>query len=179
MRFLGSPPFPFPLSFYLAENMEALLQCSVCLSVPKCNIYQCNESDLHLICQDCHSKLPRPPKCPTCRNLFPTTPKRSRLAEQVVKMCKCSNPIVTASEPTWFADMQGGLSEMEAMRRALQGPNSIEKKSHRKSHRKRHPKLHQFLLIKKFLKWQFIQVCFSKLGFGAIFGVISVLYFFY
>ena len=52
-----------------------------------------------------------------------------------------------------------------------------DRKSHQKWHRKRHPKLHPFLLLKKFLKWQFM-VCFSKLGFGAIFGVILSAIFF-
>ena len=32
-------------------ELEDLLQCSVCLSLPECNIYQCEGSDLHLICK--------------------------------------------------------------------------------------------------------------------------------
>ena len=52
------------------------------------------------------------------------------------------------------------------------------RKTHRKWHRKQHPKLLQFLLLKKCLKWQLIQVSISKLGFGSIFGVIFCAIFF-
>ena len=68
----------------MAESMTDLLQCSVCLSLPECNIYHCSKSDSHLTCQNCHSQLPKPPLCPTCREPFPVTPRRSHLAEQVI-----------------------------------------------------------------------------------------------
>ena len=35
-------------------------------------------------------------------------------------MCKCLKPIATAAEPTMYPDIQCGLSDMEALRRALQ-----------------------------------------------------------
>ena len=62
---------------------KVLLECSVCLTLPQCNIYQCTKSDAHLLCKDCHSQLSKPPKCPVCREPFPRSPRRSHLAEQV------------------------------------------------------------------------------------------------
>ena len=63
------------------EKMEKNLQCAVCMSLPFCNIYQCKRG--HLICMDCHSKMPKPISCPSCRTPMPATPIRSRAAEQV------------------------------------------------------------------------------------------------
>ena len=63
------------------EKMEKNLQCAVCMSLPFCNIYQCKRG--HLICMDCHSKMPKPISCPSCRTPMPATPIRNRAAEQV------------------------------------------------------------------------------------------------
>ena len=62
---------------------------------------------------------------------------------------------------------------------SVQGPNSIEKKIAPKIAPKTAPKIASIFTNKKCLKWQFIQVSFSKLGFGAIFGVIFGAIFFY
>ena len=63
------------------EKMEKIIQCTVCLSLPFCKIYQC--PDGHLICMDCYSKMPKPISCPSCRTPMPATPIRNRAAEQV------------------------------------------------------------------------------------------------
>ena len=65
------------------ERMERIIQCTVCLSLPLCKIYQCHDG--HLVCVDCHKKLPNPISCPTCRIPMPRIPIRSRVAEQVKK----------------------------------------------------------------------------------------------
>ena len=63
------------------EKMEKNLKCAVCRSLPFCNIYQCKQG--HLICMDCHSKMPKPISCPSCRTPMPATPIRNRAVEQV------------------------------------------------------------------------------------------------
>ena len=63
------------------EKMEKIIKCTVCLSLPLCNIYQCKRG--HLICMDCYSKMPKPISCPSCRTPMPATPIRNRAAEQV------------------------------------------------------------------------------------------------
>ena len=133
-----------------------LLECSVCLTLPDCNIFQCTKSDAHLICQKCHNQLRKPRLCPVCRDRFPPTPRRSHLAEQVTwiecnrsDLCKYTSvldnfikitqkqvvasltqsaptrgsckPSAPPSEPTGGpANLQYGLSEVEALERALQ-----------------------------------------------------------
>ena len=64
-----------------AEKMEKIYQCPVCLSLPQCKIYQCKQG--HLICSECHHKIKKPRKCPTCRIRMQVTPIRSLAAEQV------------------------------------------------------------------------------------------------
>ena len=81
---LRTPTLRLVESATFAEKMEDLIQCSVCLTLPDCNIYHCNESDLHLTCRNCYDRLPSPPRCPTCRDPFPSVPSRSQLAEQVI-----------------------------------------------------------------------------------------------
>ena len=64
-------------------EMEKLFQCTVCLSLPICNIYQCSEG--HLICKDCHARISGiSVRCPTCKTIIPTPPSRCRAAEQVI-----------------------------------------------------------------------------------------------
>ena len=65
----------------LIEKMGKLFQCSVCLNLPLCHIYQCKKG--HLICKDCHSRLTKPISCPSCRVPMINTPIRSRAAENV------------------------------------------------------------------------------------------------
>ena len=69
-----------PVSSVL-KNLEKVYQCPVCLSLPVCNIYQCTEG--HLVCKDCHDKMPTPISCPTCKSQMPSVPMRCRTAEQV------------------------------------------------------------------------------------------------
>ena len=72
---------PLEMSQAMKDKMKKIYQCTVCLSLPLCNIYQCNEG--HLICMDCHNKMETPLSCPTCRSQMPATPIRCRSAEQV------------------------------------------------------------------------------------------------
>ena len=64
------------------DEATKIYECTVCLSLPMCNIYQCTEG--HLICRDCHNKMDRPVTCPTCKSHLPATPIRCRVAEQVI-----------------------------------------------------------------------------------------------
>ena len=68
------------------KKIENICECTVCLSLPLCDIYQCSQG--HLVCKDCHDKMvldkiPRPIHCPTCREKMPNPPFRNRIAEQV------------------------------------------------------------------------------------------------
>ena len=73
------------------KMIESVYNCTVCLGLPICNIYQCLEG--HLICMDCHNKMPTPVNCPTCRTPFPLPPIRSRLAEQVIILTIYGNEV--------------------------------------------------------------------------------------
>ena len=64
----------------LKQNLEHVYRCPVCLNLPICDIYQCNNG--HLVCSDCYGKLRRL-RCPTCRTPVPHPPRRNRTAEQV------------------------------------------------------------------------------------------------
>ena len=59
-----------------------ILECPVCLVLPKCKIYQCKDG--HLVCKICYSKLPskQPVLCPTCRIPMHRDPCRARVVEQ-------------------------------------------------------------------------------------------------
>ena len=65
------------------DKIEKVFKCPVCLTLPACDIYQCNEG--HIICMDCYNKLKTksPILCPTCRTTMPGVPIRNRVAEQV------------------------------------------------------------------------------------------------
>ena len=63
------------------KMMEKLFKCPVCLTLPICDIYQCNGG--HLLCEDCHGKLPRPISCPSCRVPMVDTPIRNLAVEHV------------------------------------------------------------------------------------------------
>ena len=71
---------PDPENSTIAKMAE-VFKCPVCLTLPPCDIYQCNEG--HLICMDCYNKLRSPNLCPTCRAAMPGVPIRNRAAEQV------------------------------------------------------------------------------------------------
>jgi len=100
---------------------KVLLECSVCLTLPQCNIYQCTKSDAHLLCKDCHSQLSKPPKCPVCREPFPRSPRRSHLAEQMVaslyQSAKTTGGPKISTPPLGH---QNGFSEEEELNIALQ-----------------------------------------------------------
>ena len=63
------------------KMMEKLFKCPVCLTLPICDIYQCKGG--HLLCEDCHGKLPRPISCPSCRVPMVDTPIRNLAVEHV------------------------------------------------------------------------------------------------
>ena len=65
------------------KKVQEVFKCPVCLNLPPCDIYQCNEG--HLICMDCYNKSKRksPVLCQTCRTWMPSVPIRNRAAEQV------------------------------------------------------------------------------------------------
>ena len=67
----------------MIAKIAKVFNCPVCLTLPACDIYQCNEG--HLICKDCYTKLnsKSPTSCPTCRTTMPRVPIRNRAAEQV------------------------------------------------------------------------------------------------
>ena len=71
------------LKIIAQEKVRRVFNCPVCLTLPACDIYQCNEG--HLICMDCYNKLKTksPILCPTCRTTLPRVPIRNRAAEQV------------------------------------------------------------------------------------------------
>ena len=79
------------------EKTKKIYECSVCLNLPECAIYQCSEG--HLICRECYHKIPRPINgiirgpimCPSCRRELPVEPIRNRAAEQVrnLKLLVC------------------------------------------------------------------------------------------
>ena len=62
--------------------MENIYECPLCMSLPSCHIYQCLNG--HLICKECYGNMTeRPILCAICRDPMPSTPIRSRVAEQV------------------------------------------------------------------------------------------------
>ena len=65
------------------DKIEKVFKCPVCLTLPACDICQCNEG--HIICMDCYNNLKTksPILCPTCRTTMPGVPIRNRVAEQV------------------------------------------------------------------------------------------------
>ena len=65
------------------DKIEKVFKCPVCLTLPACDICQCNEG--HIICMDCNNNLKTksPILCPTCRTTMPGVPIRNRVAEQV------------------------------------------------------------------------------------------------
>ena len=38
---------------FILKQMEKIYRCSMCLSLPICDVYQCREG--HLICKDCYN----------------------------------------------------------------------------------------------------------------------------
>jgi hypothetical protein len=64
------------------KDIENLLECPVCLTVPRGGtpIYECSNS--HIICGDCAEKITEQ-KCPTCRVIF-LLDKRNRIAEKLI-----------------------------------------------------------------------------------------------
>ena len=49
----------------LMRSMREHLECPVCVSVPRGNVFQCGNG--HILCQECHEKVQA---CPTCRELL-------------------------------------------------------------------------------------------------------------
>jgi hypothetical protein len=64
------------------KNLEEVLECPVCLSVPRPGtpVYECSNS--HIICATCAEGIPDK-KCPTCRVIFSVN-KRNRIAEKLI-----------------------------------------------------------------------------------------------
>ena len=61
-----------------AEDLKDVLECPVCLKVPRCApIFQCERG--HVVCNECHPKLVT---CPVCR--LPLGNTRSLISEKVL-----------------------------------------------------------------------------------------------
>ena len=84
------------------ESLEMIIQCTVCLSLPLCKIYQCHDG--HLVCVDCYRNLPKPVSCPTCRIPMPAIPIRNRVAEQVKNHLTHKTMIFLQKEKIYFSD---------------------------------------------------------------------------
>ena len=61
----------------LKTQLQELVECPVCLKVPKSPIYQCKNG--HVICDDCNKRVE---ECPTCR--LPKENIRALLAEKLI-----------------------------------------------------------------------------------------------
>jgi len=68
-------------------DLEKELECPVCLIIPRSPpIFQCRLG--HLICSDCHPRLPRPyrsRRCPVCQAKYCNPPTRNFLAERLIE----------------------------------------------------------------------------------------------
>ena len=79
------------------------------MSLPSCHIYQCLNG--HLICKECYGNMTgRPILCAICRDPMPSTPIRSRVAEQVRmgSMFNRTNQIVTLGTSINDVSREGG-----------------------------------------------------------------------
>ncbi len=63
------------------EQLQSLVRCPVCVSVPRSGgpVFQCGNG--HLICDACRYRLVQ---CPTCRTPYDGKRKRNLLAEQII-----------------------------------------------------------------------------------------------
>merc|ERR1719234_1454903 len=74
-----SPPPPPPPDKEDGVDIEAELECPICLELSRPPIYQCPEG--HIICSQCRPKVTR---CPVCRFVFHGTPAiRNRYIERL------------------------------------------------------------------------------------------------
>jgi len=74
-----SPPPPPPHDKEDGVDIEAELECPICLELSRPPIYQCPEG--HIICSQCRPKVTR---CPVCRFVFHGTPAiRNRYIERL------------------------------------------------------------------------------------------------
>lgn len=77
-------------------NLELMLECVVCLAVPKEKVFSCFQCD-KIICSVCLSKLKetKPTSCPSCRTNFEkNSPKRNRLAESILDEVEAANEAI-------------------------------------------------------------------------------------
>eukprot|EP00124_Ichthyophonus_hoferi_P002681 Ihof_evm6s193 gene=Ihof_evmTU6s193 len=78
-------PTPNPVDTSLDPNgpVGSMLNCSICLSQPEAEVYQCSNG--HLLCTDCHKRVGAEDSCacPTCRvRMSRNNPTRNYVAEK-------------------------------------------------------------------------------------------------
>jgi len=77
------------------EMTHRILECPVCIELPKTPIYQCNNG--HLICNSCHPKVKN---CPMCRvYLNQHKPLRNLTAEHILENMSNNNNTVMEQKP--------------------------------------------------------------------------------
>ena len=71
-------------NFHLKNKLQNLIECPVCLKVPKSlRIYQCENG--HIICEFCNDRVK---ECPTCRARKPEI--RALVAEKLIETAELS-----------------------------------------------------------------------------------------
>jgi uncharacterized C2H2 Zn-finger protein len=93
------------------NDLEDLLKCPVCLTVPRPGtpVYECCNS--HIICGTCAAGIPEQ-KCPACRVIF-SVKNRSRLIENIIDKCDFEIPCNHASQGCNRTDKKSMIKEHE------------------------------------------------------------------
>jgi hypothetical protein len=107
------------------KDLEDILGCPVCLSVPRTGtpVYKCYNG--HIICGTCAEQIPEEAaqggrkegipgrKCPTCRVIFSVN-RRNRIAEKIIGKCDFEVPCTHTGRGCTNADEKSMIKEHEA-----------------------------------------------------------------
>jgi hypothetical protein len=96
----------------LKKDLTDILECPVCLTVPRPShpVYECINS--HIICGDCAKRIPGR-KCPTCRVIFSLN-KRNRIAEKIIDKLSLEVPCIHAERGCNHTEKKSMITEHEA-----------------------------------------------------------------
>jgi hypothetical protein len=107
------------------KNLEEVLECPVCLSVPRTGtpVYECSNS--HIICGSCAKGIPDR-KCPTCRVIFSVN-KSSRIVEKLIAKLDLTVPCFHNDRGCYHYERSSEIKDHEANcgSRPVQCPSMI------------------------------------------------------
>jgi hypothetical protein len=95
-----------------ARDLEDILQCPVCLSVPSSGspIYECSNG--HIICSTCIYEIPDQ-KCPTCRVVL-SAKRRNLIAEMIIEKFEVKLPCTNSGRGCNHREKKSRIKEHEA-----------------------------------------------------------------